>query len=297
MPAKWMRCPDGEMTGINNCLSVGGCRMPKRCATLPYLRLVASEREYRGVTPSMAGNGPRLIFLKQFVDYVIDPQDRAFAALGVGVHGRLSLHAYSDNILAEEPLKDDESAGTPDCLEADEFNPGSYILSDYKTFGSFKVRKCLGIYQETVTLTDDNGEPLRYKSGQKKGEIKTRQEIRHDPAKADVRGEALQLNRYRIFFEKQGFPVSHMQLQVIVRDGGTKMAAMNGIENKVQLINIPRMENEEVLEYYRNLEHEVDCAFYTGRVRLCDKWESWDGRRCNGFCEVSDACNAMEVQK
>jgi hypothetical protein len=291
-----MKCPDGEFIEIDKCLAPGGCRMSKRCATLPYLRLVASEREYRGVTPSMAGNGPRLIFLRQIVDYAIDPQDRAFAALGVGVHGKLSLHAYSDNILAEEPLSDKFTKGTPDCLEKNEFGNG-YILTDYKTYGSFKVSRCIGAYKETVTLTDKEGKPLVYKSGQKKGEVKTRQELRINPGKADLREQTLQLNRYRIFFEQQGFPVSKMQLQAIVRDGGTKMAAMNGIDNKVLVINIPYLNDFDVLDYYRKLERDVDCAFYTGRVRLCDKWESWDGRRCNGFCEVSEACRAMEATK
>jgi hypothetical protein len=295
MSIKYLICPDGQKIEKDSCLAPGGCRMPQRCATLAYLRMVAFERPYRGVTPSMAGNGPRLIFLRETTDYAINPQDRAFAALGVGVHGKLSIHAYTDNLLAEEPLQDAMTAGTPDCLEEDEFQPGAYVLTDYKTFGSFKVRKCLGIYKEDVIITDDDGKPIRYKSGQKKGEIKTRQEVRIDPDKADIRGEILQLNRYRMLFESEGFAISRMQLQVIVRDGGTKMAAMNGVENKVVLIPVPPMSDSAVLAYYDLLDTGIRDAFKTGTARICDNWESWDRRRCNGFCEVADACRKMEA--
>ena len=85
-----------------------------------------------------------------------------------------------------------------------------------------------------------------------------------------------------------------MQLQAIVRDGGTKMAAMNGIDSNIVLIDVPYIENDEVLDFYRILEHEVDCAFYTGRVRMCNDWEMWGGRRCERFCEVIDACKLID---
>ena len=294
MPAKWMLCPDGERVEISKCLQRNGCRKDKRCATLAYLRMISEEREYRGVTPSMAGNGPRLIYLKEITDYAISPNARAFAALGVAVHGKLSIHAYTDNLLAEESMKDDDSAGTPDCLEENEFGSG-YVLTDYKTFGSFKVARAVGKYKETVTIMDDNGEPARYKSGQKKGEVKTRQESRQDSSKAEIMSEALQQNRYRIFFEQNGFSVDRMQLQAIVRDGGTKMASMNGIDSNIVLVDVPYIKDAEVLDFYRILEYEVDCAFYTGRVRMCDDWESWGGRRCERFCEVYDACKEMGV--
>ena len=45
-----------------------------------------------------------------------------------------------------------------------------------------------------------------------------------------VREVELQLNRYRIFFEEQGFPVSRIQIQAIPRDGGTYIAKNRGID-------------------------------------------------------------------
>jgi hypothetical protein len=81
MPAKYFICPDGEQIEIEKCLSIGGCRMKERCATLPYLRLVGYDREWKGVTPSAAGNGARYLYLKATVDYAINPYDRVWAAL------------------------------------------------------------------------------------------------------------------------------------------------------------------------------------------------------------------------
>ncbi len=129
-------CPDGEQIEVSACLSPGGCRMNRRCATLPYLRTIASERPWRGVTPSMAGSGPRLIYLRQVTDYAVSPDSRAFAALGTAVHGKLSFRQL--NVLVEERLDDGKISGTADILEEDEEESGKYILTDYKTYASFK---------------------------------------------------------------------------------------------------------------------------------------------------------------
>jgi len=64
MPATKFMCPDSETIEIAKCLEVGGCRMPERCATLPYLRLIGFDREWKGVSPSSAGNGPRSLSLR-----------------------------------------------------------------------------------------------------------------------------------------------------------------------------------------------------------------------------------------
>lgn len=48
MPSKWFTCPDGQQIEIVKCVDMGGCRLGKRCATLPYLRLVGYDREWRG---------------------------------------------------------------------------------------------------------------------------------------------------------------------------------------------------------------------------------------------------------
>lgn len=293
MPAKWFKCPDGEIIEIEKCLENGGCRMGQRCATKPFLRLVAYDRKWEGVSPSSAGNGPRYLYLKATTDYVIDPNDRVFASFGTAVHNKLSLYKYTHNVLSEQKLSDDEMKGIADVLEEDENKEGFYILSDYKTGGSYKVAQQLGIVKREEPIIE-NGEPVLLKSGKNKGNVKTRSVTYIDPAEVDLMVEELQLNRYRIFFESYGFPISHMQIQAIPRDGGTYIAKNRGIEKNLYIIPIRRLDDNKVIEYYQKLSEEVDEGFKTGFVRKCNEWENWNGRRCENYCEVADACRAMD---
>jgi len=233
--------------------------MPQRCATIPFLTLIGYDRKWEGVSPSSAGNGPRMLYLKATTDYVVDPNSRVFAALGTGVHGKLSIHSY-----------------TKDAL----------------------VAKWLGIIAETKeeTLLDENDKPILLKSGKNKGQPKTRQNrtILTDPIKADMREVELQINRYRLLFEKHGFPISRMQIQAIPRDGGTYIAKNRGIDKNLYIIPVRRLQNKFVLEFYQNLSDQVNEAFKTGYARQCNIWEAWDNRnRCENFCEVKNVCIEM----
>lgn len=296
MPAVGFICTDKEKIQFDKCFKA--CRMGRRCATLAYLRLISYDREWRGVTPSMAGNGPRLEYLKKTKPYYIDPSDRVFAALGTGVHGKLALHTYNENILAEEPLSDDQTEGTPDCLEPDESKKDFYVLTDYKTWGSFKVAKALGIVKTTkdVPILDEEGNPILLKSGPNKGKPKTKKEHTFETQQRDVSDvleTMLQLNRYRILFEKSGFPISRIQVQACVRDGGTYIAKGRGIEQNLYLIPIAVIPDDIVLKPYNKLAKEIEEADKTGYIRKCNEWESWDGRRCDGYCDVAEYCKEM----
>jgi len=297
MPGKWFRCPDGQTIEIAKCQSTGGCRLGQRCATRAYLALVGYDRPWKGVSPSSAGTGPRAMYLKATTNYIINPEARVYATFGTAIHEKLSDERFTDNVLAEEPLSDGEIEGTTDHLEADEEVEGMYILSDYKTAGNFKVAKWLGIRTESVDepLFNTDGSPVLLKSGKNKGTQKTKKKTTKiiEPLEVDIRAETLQLNRYRIMFEAGGFPISRMQIQAIPRDGGTFVAINRGIDRKIYLIPIKRMVNNDVLEFYRKLSEQVQEAFDTGYTRKCTPWESWDGRRCDKYCEVREACFAM----
>ena len=289
MPAKWFICPDGEKIEISKCLSVKGCRLGNRCATIPYLRSVAFDREWKGISPSSAGSDARYLWLKATRGYVVDPNNRAFAILGTAVHHKLSLHSY--NVLSEETLSDGQMTGIADLLEDDEYNDG-YILTDYKTFGSFKVTMCLGIATKTVEICNDDGEPIRFKSGKRKGQIKTRKEIEISEDNIDMDAETMQLNRYRIFFEQKGFPISKMQLFIIVRDGGTASAFTKKINDNIYVVSVKRLDDKVVLDFYDDLDQKVKAAFETGYAPECSKKLKWNGNRCKK-CEVRGDCEGM----
>ena len=299
MPSTEFICPDQERISIEQCLTRGGCRMPERCANLPYLRFIAYDREWRGITPSSAGNGPLLIALKKEKPYAISPDSRTFAVLGTGVHGKLGLDAYSFDVISEELITDiDGMKGTPDCFEPDENQEGCAELVDYKTYGSYKVAKLIGIVATEKPLLDADGKPyIWFKSGPRKGQPKTETIFTRDPERAETRDVELQLNRYRIMFShKNPTPISRLKLIVYVRDGGTQVAKSRGIDRNLYVIPVNFLPDEEVLGYYQNLTREVDEILahnFTRYGRLCNAWECWDGRRCQGFCEVSDYCKEI----
>lgn len=294
MPLTHFYCPDDGRITVKQCLSKGGCRMAARCATVPFLRKISFDRKFTGISPSAAGNGPRYIWLKATTDYCTSPNERVFAVLGTTVHNRLGDKGIIVDVLSEESLSDEQMKGIADILEDDEMIDGKYILSDYKTSGSFAVAKWLGltIKKTDEPVLDDKGEPIRYKSGKRKGEVKTKQkkEMVYVNPEAGKRPVTLQLNRYRIFYERAGFPVSKLQVMAIPRDGNTFIAKNRGIDKNMYIIPITRMPDHEVLDYYEKLQHEVNMAFEEEYARLCEPWEHWSGNRCNGYCEVAEEC-------
>jgi len=297
MPLTHFYCPDGVRISVTQCLTKKGCRMKDRCCPLPFLRKIGYDRKYTGVSPSAAGNGPRLIGLKATCSYCVDPDDRVFAVLGTTVHGRLAERGITIDVLSEEPLKDKEMQGIADILEEDEYLDNAYILSDYKTSGSFSIAKWLGIkvIKEDVPILDKDGKQVYLKSGPNKGQPKTKKEshIEYVDPGIDIMPVTLQLNRYRIFYERHGFPISKMRIFAIPRDGGTYIAKNRGITFNKNFIPIRRMQDEQVLNYYRKLQAEVSKGFEDEYWRLCQPWECWEGRRCANYCEVASDCQDL----
>jgi hypothetical protein len=285
---RWLICPDGEKIEKVDCLKNDGCRLGSRCATLPYLRAASDDRPFKGVSPSMAGNGARMIWLKATTEYAINPMDRVWAVLGTGTHSKLGLEKHTIDVIAEECFGDGE--GTADLLVPDEDEDGKYILFDNKVWGSYKVAKSIGI-----TMVDTpTGET--YKSGEKKGLPKTRKEPRYDPSVIDLRAEELQLSRYAMAFEKAGFPISKIQLQVLVRDGNTAIAKARGIDFSLRIIPLNRLPDDVVTDYYATLSGAVKKAFLGETPPLCGEWERWEGRRCEGYCDVKDKCEELDAR-
>lgn len=299
MPLKWFICPDdGELIEVKKCLSVRGCRLGSRCATMPYLRNAAKDRPWKAVTPSQAFNGPRFIYLKQVCDYAENPHDKAYAILGTGSHDRLSVHWLVRGFVSEQKFDDDIIKGIPDLVEPDEELIGHYILYDYKTSGSFKVAKALGLEKSDVEQYDENGNLILYKTGPKKGQPKLKSVWVEDRNKglAEIEDWTFQMNRYRIMVEKAGFPISKMIVQCIPRDGNTFVSKGRGIDKNVVLVEVPRWPDDYVLNHYDKLQKEIEEAFKTHNPRICSQKETWDGRKCDGYCPVAKYCKQMEKE-
>lgn len=288
MPITHFQCPDKVEVPISECLVK--CRLGQRCLTKPTLLKIAQSERPLSNTPSTTQmlNGPLQEFLKHTVGFSVDPQSRAYALLGTGHHEALSNLTFGGDV-AEERFHGDGTSGQPDLLEPDEENPGFHVLTDYKTYGSYRVMKIMGLVKKERRSTTEF-----YKTNSKygrKGEPKREVYFEADPEAVDMTAEQLQLNHYRILCEEKGYKVSRMQIQVTVRDGGLMTARQRGLHRLMYLIEIPILDNWEVMSFFEARRDELNHAFSTGEMpRLCNSWESWDKRKCQQFCDVARFC-------
>ncbi|KKL55430.1 hypothetical protein LCGC14_2255450, partial [marine sediment metagenome] len=116
--------------------------------------------------------------------------------------------------------------------------------------------------------------------------------FRRNPDKVDMENETLQLNNYRVLAESTGYKISRLELQITVRDGGTRMARDRGIfENIYYPVHVPLMSNDDV-DYYFSGKRAMLLAHVNGDVMPspCTPDERWDGKRCLDYCDVARFC-------
>lgn len=287
MPAKWYICPDGDRIEMQDCIE-NGCRLASefpagRCLSRRTLTLIAEQRPWTG-KPSTTQllKCTREAYLEITEDYAIDPQDELWRVHGSRAH--FALEQYNDNALSEERLHDEISSGAFDY-----YDDGT--LYDTKTWGSYKIMKALGMYQVEV----DTGEI--YKSGAKKGQPKTRKEWRTDGT-PDLFDQEMQMNDYRMKLEAAGFPVTNMVIEALARDGNTWIANSRGVQKNGVLIPVRKLPDEEVKAYFERKRDALLQALETGTLPPCgNDQETWEGRKCDKYCRVSEYCQAAKQQK
>lgn len=274
---KYFECPDKQICEIKDCLEK--CRMGFRCLSIPTLRLIAEQRVWTG-KPSTTQllKGTREAYLEIISnDLIEDPKDQLFRILGTKGHG--ILEQYTVNELAEIRLQDENTTGAFDL-----YDPENQTLYDYKTWGSYKVVKALGI--EMVDVETDEV----YKIGAKKGQKKTKKEIRYGVP--DMRDTELQINNYRLLLEAAGHPVQQMYVEAIVRDGGTFYANNRGITENGYLIPVKRLPDDEVREFFAAKNNALLQALETKTIPpICSLEERWEDRKCKDYCTVACHCD------
>jgi hypothetical protein len=259
--------------------------MGERCATRSYLRLVSSERKWTGkpsTTQLIRGTLEAYLLLTK--EYSISPDSRAFMIHGTKGHAVLESSEDDLSFLEEkfDGINIDET-GIADVIEIED---GQTVLADYKTSGSFKVAKALG-FKVIEKETDEV-----FKSGKRKGEKKTTKELVRDDKYRDCWEWELQLNKYRIEWEKNHPKVGRLKIQCVTRDGGTFIARSRGVFRNVYYFNLKIMPDEEVLEYFRRKRNALFRALQINELpQTCDKKENWDGLKCARFCSVAEFCS------
>lgn len=286
MSLEWFKCPDKEVIPVKECLSK--CRLGERCETLPYLHLAASEREWTGeASTTQLLNGTMMSFLKITLPYTIDPDDVAFRIHGTKSHAQLEAKAKELGLPSELSTTEDGR----NIVDLIEYEDGVMILTDYKTWGSYKIAKVLGIV-EVGKKPDPSGGV--YKRGGKYGAAGSPKMVavfQQMPQEADNWEAELQLNRYRIKLEEKGIHPDKLRVHVIVRDGGLAVARSRGIEKNTYMVPIRKLDDGEVIPYFQEKADELTSALNLGKWdEPCTNRECWDGQRCKGYCEVALYC-------
>ncbi len=255
----YFSCPDNVRRPIKDCLEK--CpRSEGRCLTLPTLYEIGTVRPFTKPSITQCLNPTRMEYLRLKCDYAVSPVEQAFMLLGTRVHKRLEVIANKiKELKAEQRVEDEDTIGHLDLLEPDELYPNSWKLTDTKTWGSYQVAKIL--------KRKANGE-------------------------YDLLKVTLQVNGYRIKVEPLGLPVSRLFVQAIIRDGGTYTAKDNGITEKMIMIPLERMPDEEVKAYFnRKAQSLLDALVANKLPEWCGYNDSWGSKRCKGFCDVVEWCN------
>ena len=281
-------CPNGDAVPFDACMR--GCHLGDRCLTKSTLQALTRVRPWTG-KPSTTQliNPTRLEYLKLTNDFYVAPPTMAFALLGTRVHLGLA-DADTDISLLEEHFEDEDMTGQMDSYELE---PGqdAGILTDYKTWGSYRVARALGVVK--VRVPDPTGAVYqRSGNGYTKGDPKMVSIFEKDPNAVKIDDVEYQLNRYRLFLEPAGFPVKALQVEAIVRDGGTRIAYNRGVTEPMYLIPVAILPNAAVLEYFNNKGAALISALLSHRLPPeCTDDECWEGKRCRGYCDVWEFCD------
>lgn len=289
MPATKFICPDGSEIPVLKCLN--RCQRKERCMFLPTLRAIAKSLD-RGIgepTVTELISGVREIYLKKTTEYAVDPQSVLYALHGQAVH-TLNEDCTDGDILSEERLQDTITSGKFD-MYGKILDESDGTLGDLKVTSSYKLMKALGIYKVDVPT----GEV--FKTGARKGQIKTRKEYRYNGVRY-VMDWAMQLNYYRMLLEKAGFKVKRMVIEALCRDNNLRTAAERGITQAVYLIPIRRISDHWLTRYFAAKANRLQEALDTKKLpTVCSARERWNNQKCLGYCDARQHCPyAQEIK-
>lgn len=275
-------CPDGTTIAITSCLDK--CRRKERCMFLPTLRAVAKslDRGIKEPTVTELLCGVRETYLKKTTDYAIKPIDQLFAIHGSAVHTINEGHTEG-NMLSEERIHDDITSGKFD-LYGQIIDLSDKTLGDYKVTSSYKLMRALGYYKVDVPT----GEV--YKSGLRKGAMKTRKEWRIDGVR-HLLDWAVQINYYRMLLESKGFEVGRMKIQAMCRDYSLRIASERNIRKPVYVIHINKISDHWIKIYMTRKAKLLREALQQCTLpKICTVKERWKNRKCAEYCAVAENC-------
>lgn len=291
MGATQFICPNRDKIGIEQCLSL--CPHHIRCMGKPTLEAVADSVKDRGLGRKYSVteliNGTRELYLKKTTDYAVDPQDQIFAMHGTAVHS-ICESCSSSALLTEVRLSNELYTGQIDAY-GDLLGNGKRILLDYKVTSSYKAFLALGYYK----IDEPTGEV--YKSGFKKGMPKIRKVLKVDGVRHILQW-AVQVNAYRMLLEQHNFKVDDMYIQMYVRDYSLRIADERNIDKPIYLLKVKKISDIWLQRYFSIKKAMMDRAMESRSIpAFCRKSESWNGRKCEKYCAVFEACKKASEEQ
>lgn len=246
-----------------------------------YIVKALEERAWTGLpSVTMLAHGERETWLKITEPYTLDLDTTAWMIFGTA--GHYILDDGSEN--NEVKLSNEFVYGTTDCISGNR-------LWDFKFTGSYKAAKALGITKVAEEIKDENGNVILYKTGEKAGQVKTRQVVSQG-TQSDIDEWIMQLNCYKYLYEQTDDPITELAIFMIVRDAGTMEAKNRGIMRPFYKVSIPILETEVVRNYIESRSKAIQKYFISNTLPpLCDKIYTWDGRKCcSEYCAVYNNC-------
>lgn len=270
---KYFRCPNGDKVEVKDCLA--GCDHP--CLTLPTRIFASRTRKWDGKTFSTTQllQPTLLSFLKLTQPETVAPMDTLQAGLGTAGHALLEGCIPQDYIGEFRMLNDKGTiSGQPDLIDLK-----NHILYDYKFVAAFSLAMMLGYERK--------GYWYEFKRGARKGqkEWRYRYEMGGTP---DYHNYDWQQNCYRLLLAEKGIRIDKMVLQVTAKESDATCKQL-GLDKRTYLIELPKYDDDVVRKKFDDAYSKLKAALDTNTIpEKCD--DTWDGRRCAGWCSVNEFC-------
>ena len=216
-------------------------------------------------------NPPRIIQWKRSHPYFSAPEDLVWMMFGRGFHSAIEtswnkkrdkIITVDDRLGAEHWVEEGFTAdvgGYEITGRVDLWEPGTKTLLDYKTTGSYFIKK----------LRSDGWKSTTYDN---------------------------QLNIYRALGFPDA---EHLKLECLVKDWSRWMkfnkdgTIKNGAISIIERIDVPIYDAEEVKEgVKKSIEESLEVP-----TRDCTTVERWGGNRCAHYCEVSKANDCPQYER
>ena len=291
---KYFICSDGGKIEIKDCIQQNGCRLGRRCLTLPTLMELSKVRPWKGVpstTQLLKGTYEAMLNIK--MDTAEEPCMMMYRLLGTQVHAKLEDKDIPTALIEERFESEDGTSGAIDLFDTE---GGWNILTDHKTCHPFKAAKALGlycevkdhptdVYKQKTTVTINGEKVIRLK-----GEPKVQKIWKTDFRKQDCNDWIYQLNDYRLKMQEKGYKIDELQIEAICKTTDDSI----GITKQGYLIPIPILDDEVVRSYFTTKKENLFKALERGDWdEKCTDEETWNGKKCTKYCAVKEWCKFM----